>query len=130
MIKQRPKSRCWFAYYILDPIVDTYNSIRDLLSTLWIKMKGGWYCEYCSKVHCRRVYKYQILYKPNLGGTNVDVNNNGTLRNIADEPHRYVCSLGRDAITNNTWTPQLTFGNKIQAAFEQIGEVLEAHQKV
>ncbi len=125
MIKQRPDSRSWFAYYILDPIMDICNSVRDVLSTLCIKMKGGWCCEYCHKVHCRRVYKYKILYKPSLGGTNVDVSNNGTLRSIADEPHRYVCSLGRDAITNNTWTPQPTFGDKIQSTFDQIGNIFK-----
>lgn len=125
MIKQRPESRCWFAYYIFDPIRDLCYSFGDLLSTLWIKMKGGWYCEYCHKVHCRRVYKYQILFKPSLGGTNVDVNSNGTLRDIADEPHKYVCSLGRDAITNNTWTPQPAFGDKIQSAFDQVGSIFK-----
>lgn len=118
MIKQQqqPESRCWFTYYILDPIVDMCNSVRDLLSTLLIKMKGGWYCEYCHKVHCRRVYKYKILYKSNLGNTKVDVSSNGTLRDIADESHRYVCSLGRDDITNGTWTPQRPCDNKIQLA--------------
>lgn len=120
-----PEKVSWLKYYIAQPIESICNALGDLLSTLWIKMKGGWYCEYCHKVHCRRVYKYKILYKPSLGGTNVDVSNNGTLRDIADEPHKYVCSLGRDAIMNNTWTPQPTFGDKIQSAFDQIGSIFK-----
>ena len=120
-----PEKVSWLKYYIAQPIESICNALGDLLSTLWIKMKGGWYCEYCHKVHCRRVYKYKILYKSSLGGTNVDVSNNGTLRDIADEPHKYVCSLGRDAIMNNTWTPQPTFGDKIQSAFDQIGSIFK-----
>ena len=120
-----PEKVSWLKYYIAQPIESICNALGDLLSTLWIKMKGGCYCEYCHKVHCRRVYKYKILYKPSLGGTNVDVSNNGTLRDIADEPHKYVCSLGRDAIMNNTWTPQPTFGDKIQSAFDQIGSIFK-----
>ena len=120
-----PEKVSWLKYYIAQPIESICNALGDLLSTLWIKMKGGWYCEYCHKVHCRRVYKYKILYKPSLGGTNVDVSNNGTLRDIADEPHKYVCSLGRDAIMNNTWTPQPTCGDKIQSAFDQIGSIFK-----
>ena len=125
MIKQRPESRCWFAYYIFDPIRGMCYSFGDLLSTLWIKMKGGWYCEYCHKVHCRRVYKYQILVMPSLSGNITDVSNSGTLRDIADEPYKYVCSLGRDAITNNTWTLQPTLDDKLQSAFDQVGSIFK-----
>ena len=107
MIKQRPESRCWFAYYIFDPIRDMCYSFGDLLSTLWIKIKGGWYCEYCHKVHCRRVYKYNCL------DTNLDTAA-GSLRDISDEPGRFVCSLGRDAVLNEDWKPlSIMIGDKI-----------------
>ena len=107
MIKQRPESRCWFAYYIFDPIRDLCYSFGDLLSTLWIKMKGGWYCEYCGKIHNRRVYKYNCL------DANLDTAA-GSLRDISDEPGRFVCSLGRDAALHEDWKPKnITLGDKI-----------------
>ena len=107
MIKQRPESRCWFAYYIFDPIRDMCYSFGDLLSTLWIKMKGGWYCEYCGKVHNRRVYKYNCL-DTNLATAT------GSLRDISDEPGRFVCSLGRDAVLHEDWEPlNIMIGDKI-----------------
>ena len=107
MIKQRPESRSWFTYYMLDPIMDICNSVRDLLSTLWIKMKGGWYCEYCGKIHNRRIYKYNCL------DANLDTAT-GTLRDISDEPGRFVCSLGRDAALHEDWKPQnVTLGDQI-----------------
>lgn len=99
MIKQRPESRCWFAYYIFDPIRDMCYSFGDLLSTLWIKMKGGWYCEYCGKIHNRRVYKYNCL------DAHLDIAA-GTLRDISGEHGRFVCSLGRDAALHEGWKPQ------------------------
>lgn len=125
MIKQRPEARCWFAYYIFDPIRDLCSSVIDKVATLWIKMKGGWYCEYCHKIHCRRVYKYKLSFSPTPGNAKAGISTYGTLRDIADEPHKYVCSLGRDAITNNTWTPQPTLGDKIQSAFDQVGNIFK-----
>lgn len=120
-----PERVSWLRYYIAQPIISICNALGERISTLWIKMKGGWYCEYCHKVHCRRVYKYQILVMPSLSGNITDVSNSGTLRDIADEPYKYVCSLGRDAITNNTWTLQPTFDDKIQSAFDQVGSIFK-----
>ena len=115
MIKQRPESRCWFAYYIFDPIRDLCYSFVDLLSTLWIKIKGGWYCEYCGKVHSRRVYKYNCL-DANLGTAT------GSLRDISDEPGRFVCSLGRDAALHEGWKPQnVTLGDQILSDLMAVG---------
>ena len=115
MTKQRPESRSWFTYYMLDPIMDICNSVRDLLSTFWIKMKGGWYCEYCGKVHNRRVYKYDCL------DTNLDTAT-GSLRDISDEPGRFVCSLGRDAVFNEDWKPQnIMIGDKIIYDIKTVG---------
>ena len=115
MIKQRPESRCWFAYYIFDPIRDLCYSFGDLLSTLWIKMKGGWYCEYCGKIHNRRVYKYNCL------DANLDTAA-GSLRDISDEPGRFVCSLGRDAALHEDWKPKnITLGDKILSGLMAVG---------
>lgn len=51
----------WLKYYIAQPIKSICNALGECISTVWIKLKGGWYCEYCGKIHNRRVYKYNFL---------------------------------------------------------------------
>lgn len=102
-----PKRVSWLRYYIAQPIISICNALGERVSSMRIKLIGGWYCEYCGKVHSRRVYKYNCL------NTNLDTAT-GTLRNISDEPGRFVCSLGRDAALNEDWKPQnVTFGDKV-----------------
>lgn len=125
MKKQKPEAKSWIRYYIFGPILDVAGALCDKVATLWIKMKGGWYCEYCHKIHCRRVYKYKLSFSPAPGNSKASISTYGTLRNVSDEPHKYVCSLGRDAIMNNTWAPQPTFGDKIQSVFDSVGSIFK-----
>ena len=102
-----PERISWLKYYIAQPIISICNVLGEHISTLWIKLKGGWYCEYCHKMHNRRVYKYNCL------DTNLDTAT-GTLRDISNEPGRFVCSLGRDAVFNEDWKPlNIMIGDKI-----------------
>ena len=102
-----PERVSWLRYYIARPIISIYNALGERMYTLWIKFTGGWYCEYCCKVHSRRVYKYNCL------DTNLDTAT-GTLRDISDEPGRFVCSLGRDAVLHEDWKPlNIMIGDKI-----------------
>lgn len=94
-----PERVRWLKYYIAKPIESICNALGECIATTWIKLKGGWYCEYCCKVHNRRVYKYNCL-DANLGTAT------GSLRDISDEPGRFVCSLGRDAALHEGWKPQ------------------------
>lgn len=102
-----PERVSWLRYYIAQPIISICNALGERASTAWIKLKGGWYCEYCGKVHNRRVCKYNCL------DTNLDTAT-GTLRDISDEPGIFVCSLGRDAALHEGWKPKnITLGDKI-----------------
>ena len=102
-----PERVSWLRYYIAQPIAKIYSALGERLYTIWIKLTGGWYCEYCGKVHSRRVYKYNCL------DTNLDTAA-GSLRDISDEPGRFVCSLGRDAVLNEDWKPlNIMIGDKI-----------------
>ena len=94
-----PEKVSWLEYYIVQPIESIYDALGECISTAWIKLKGGWYCEYCGKIHSRRVYKYKYL------DVNLDTAT-GSLRDISDEPGRFVCSLGRDAALHEGWKPQ------------------------
>lgn len=97
----------WPKYYIAQPISNICSALGECVATTWIKLKGGWYCEYCGKVHSRRVYKYNCL------DTNLSTAT-GSLRDISDEPGRFVCSLGRDAVLNEDWEPlNIMIGDKI-----------------
>ena len=102
-----PKRVSWLKYYIAQPISNICSALDECVATTWIKLKGGWYCEYCGKVHSRRVYKYNCL------DTNLSTAT-GSLRDISDEPGRFVCSLGRDAVFNEDWKPlNIMIGDKI-----------------
>ena len=104
---KRPERVSWLKYYIAQPIKSICDALGEHISALWIKLKGGWYCEYCHKVHSRRIYKYNCL------DAHLDLAA-GTLRDISDEPGRFVCSLGRDAVLNEGWKPQnIAIGDKI-----------------
>lgn len=106
-----PERVSWLKYYIARPIKGIADTLGGCVATAWIKLKGGWYCEYCGKVHNRRVYKYNCL------DANLDTAT-GTLRDISDEHGRFVCSLGRDAALHEGWKPQsITLGDKILSDF-------------
>ena len=111
----RPEKVSWLKYYIAQPIKGLCEALNERISTLRIKLKGGWYCEYCGKIHNRRIYKYNCL------DANLDTVT-GTLRDISDEPGRFVCSLGRDAALHEGWEPQnVTLGDKIISDLMAVG---------
>ena len=113
-----PKKVSWLKYYIAQPIAKIYSALGEHLYTIWIKLTGGWYCEYCGKVHSRRVYKYNCL------DTNLDTAT-GSLRDISNEPGRFVCSLGRDAVLNEDWKPlNIMIGDKIIYSIKTAWEAL------
>lgn len=99
------------------------DSIKEGLAILTIKLRGGWYCEYCHKIHGRRVYKYKLMF---LSGKDVTVSDKYELIDISDRPDKYVCSLGRGAVLNEGWKPtNITLGDKLHSAFSQIGEAFK-----
>ena len=112
-----PKRVSWLRYYIAQPIKGICDALGECVATTWIKLKGGWYCGYCHKVHNRRVYKYNCL------DVNLDTAT-GTLRDISDEPGRFVCSLGRDAALHEGWKLQnTTVGDKILSGIMTAWEI-------
>lgn len=115
-----PERVSWLKYYIAQPIKVIADALGECVATAWIKLKGGWYCEYCHKVHNRRVYKYNGL-DANLGTAA------GTLRDISNEPGRFVCSLGRDAALNEGWKPKnITLGDKVLSDLMTVGKVFNS----
>ena len=115
-----PERVSWLKYYIAQPIESICNALGECVSTAWIKLKGGWYCEYCGKIHNRRVYKYNCL------DANLDTVT-GSLRDISDEPGRFVCSLGRDAALHEGWKPKnITLGDKILSDLMTVGKVFNS----
>lgn len=110
-----PEKVSWLKYYIAQPISNICEALDECISTMRIKLKGGWYCAYCGKIHNRRVYKYNCL------DANLDTAT-GSLRDISDEPGRFVCSLGRDAALHEGWEPQnVTLGDKILSDLMSVG---------
>lgn len=93
-----PKSVSWLNFYIARPIKNIRNVLGKRISTIWIKLKGGWYCAYCHKVHSRRVYKYSYI-DTRLGIVT------GPLHGTCNEHDKLVCSLGRDAALHESWRP-------------------------
>lgn len=119
-----PEKVSWLKYYIAQPIESICNALGECISTVWIKLKGGWYCEYCHKIHGRRVYKYKLMFLSS--GKDVAVSDKYELIDISDRPDKYVCSLGRDAVLNEGWKPtNITLGDKLHSAFSQIGEAFK-----
>lgn len=100
----KPDKVPWFGMYIADPLQGVWYAVTRRVTTLYHKLIGAWYCEYCHKYHGRRVYKYKILR------TNIDEIRCGcgstepvepkTVMGMSFGMHRYVCSLGADAIHN------------------------------
>ena len=95
-----PKRVSWLEYYIARPIESIHSVLGGYVSTIWIKLKGGWYCEYCHKIHSRRVYKYSYI-DARLGSVA------GPLRGNCKKSDKLVCSLGRDAVLHESWKPRL-----------------------
>lgn len=119
-----PEKVSWLKYYIAQPIKGICDALGECVATAWIKLKGGWYCEYCHKIHGRRVYKYKLMFLSS--GKDVAVSDKYELIDISDIPDKYVCSLGRGAVLNEGWKPtNITLGGKLHSAFSQIGEAFK-----
>lgn len=129
---KKPEKVSWLTYYVGWPIrdfIDTLGeAVEKAVEKARIKFMGGWYCEYCHKVHSRRIYRYKLLFLNSnkdvtvsdkhelIGGGNTD----------AYTYDRYVCSLGRDAVLNEGWKPTPpALGDMLQSALSQIGEALK-----
>jgi hypothetical protein len=120
MKKQLKES--WLSYYVATPLANMVDSIKEGLAILSIKLRGGWYCEYCHKIHGRRVYKYKLLFTSKSCAAECK----GSLSDISNEYGRYVCSLGKDAIVEEGWKPDyITLGDKLQSAISAIGDAFK-----
>ena len=92
------------------------------MGALSIKLIGGWYCEYCHKIHGRRVYKYKLLFTSKSCAAECK----GHLSDISNESGRYVCSLGKDQIMEHGWSPtNVTIADHLQSAFSAIGDAFK-----
>jgi hypothetical protein len=120
---KKPLKESWLSYYVATPLKSVLCSLKECLETTAIKLKGGWYCEYCHKIHCRRVYKYKLIFAAN-GSTYVA--QAATLRPTHEESSRWVCSLGKDAIVDEGWKPDyVTLGDKLQSAVSALGDTFK-----
>lgn len=121
---KKPQKVRWLTYYVGWPIRDFIDILVETAEKTWIRLKGGWYCEYCNKIHGRRVYKYKLMFLSS--GKDVAVSDKYELMDISDRPDKYVCSLGRDAVLNEGWRPtNITLGDKLHSALSQIGEAFK-----
>lgn len=121
---KKPEKVSWLTYYVGWPIRDFINTLSEAVETARIKFMGGWYCEYCHKVHGRRVYRYKLLFLNS--NKDVTVSDKHELIGGSDTSDRYVCSLGRDAILNEDWKPTPpALGAMLQSALNQIGEAFK-----
>lgn len=89
-------------YYAISPLQDVWGTVKDWFGVVHIRLIGGWYCEYCQKIHGRRVLKYLLHFTKD----GVEVPDTGSLRDDFKYHDRFVCSLGRDAITEGVWKPE------------------------
>lgn len=120
---KKPLKESWLSYYVAMPLKSALYLLREYLEITMIKLKGGWYCEYCHKTHCRRVYKYKLWFAANGSAY---VTQAGTLRPTHEESGRWVCSLGKDAIVDEGWKPDyVSLGDKLQSTFSAIGDAFK-----
>lgn len=121
---KKPEKVSWLTYYVGWPIRDFINTLSEAVEKARIKFMGGWYCEYCHKVHGRRVYRYKLLFLNSNEG--VTVSDEHELIGGSDTSDGYVCSLGRDAVLNEDWKPTPpALGAMLQSALNQIGEAFK-----
>lgn len=99
---KKPITVSWMRYYVLDPLESAWGAVKDFFGEMYIKLIGGWYCEYCQKIHGRRVLKYMLHFTKD----DVEVSKNGSLRDDFEYHDRFVCSLGHDAIVDGSWKPE------------------------
>lgn len=99
---QKPITVSWMRYYVLSPLQDTWGTVKDWFGEVHVRLIGGWYCEYCQKIHGRRVLKYPLFFTKD----GVEVPNTGSLRDDYKYYDRLVCSLGRDAHAEGKWNPE------------------------
>ena len=99
---QKPITVSWMRYYVLSPLQDMWGTVKDWFGEVHVRLIGGWYCEYCQKIHGRRVLKYMLHFTKD----GVEVPDTGSLSNDFKYHDRFVCSLGHDAITEGVWKPE------------------------
>lgn len=145
--KCKPEKVSWYKYYA-EPVVDGLKyslavfgafilwvcvRVAKLSANIYTHLMGYWYCEYCNKKHCRRVYRYQLLI--GLDNDHV-VSYDGKVGSTKSDPchtadAKYVCSLGKDYIhSHKGWQPatqddkEATTSIKVNAAL-CIADMLE-----
>lgn len=119
---KKPLRESWLRYYVVTPLATMIDSIKEGLAILTIKLVGGWYCEYCHKVHGRRVYKYKLLFTSKSCAAECK----GTLSDISNESSKYVCSLGKGQIMEHGWSPDnVTLVDHLQSTLSAIGDVFK-----
>lgn len=99
---KKPLTVSWMRYYVLDTLENVWDSVKDFFGELHIKLIGGWYCEYCQKIHGRRVLKFKLYFVKE----GAEISTYGTLKEDYKYSDRLACSLGRDALLANTWKPE------------------------
>ena len=109
---KKPLKESWLRYYVATPLTALVDSIKKCLV-------GGWYCEYCHKIHGRRVYKFKLLFT----SKSCTVECKGTLSDISKDLDRYVCSLGKDQIMEHGWSPiPISLSDRLQSALSTVTE--------
>ena len=93
-MKKKPEQVSWWTFYIVWTLDNIREWCVELVGTLRIHLMGGWYCEYCREIHCRRVYKYKLMFDKDTA----TVADKSALYVDPKYCGRLVCSLGHDAI--------------------------------
>ena len=89
-------------YFVVRPLRNAWEHVKDWFGEQRIRLIGGWYCEYCGKIHGRRIYKFELFF--NKDGASAS--DTGTMSDNFEVSDRFVCSLGCDALRAGTWVPE------------------------
>lgn len=130
---RKPATCSWFRFYVYNPVRSLCCTLGDLIVDAWNVCRGDWYCEYCDKMHGRRVYKHPLTI---LSDGSVAVSEAGTceatkLTNAAtgqpygdSAPPRLVCSIGKEEILHNGWRPcDISVSERLQSVADTICKI-------
>lgn len=113
---RKPITVSWMRYYVLSPLQDMWGTVKDWFGEVHVRLIGGWYCEYCQKVHGRRVLKYKLFFTKD----GAEVSKQGTLSEDYRYSDRLTCSLGHDALVEGTWKPERPERPTLDQALSQL----------
>ena len=101
-----PLSSAFWRYYVSKHL---RPRIKCWLREMRFRLFGGWYCEYCGKIHNDNTFKFKLL--PVYESSSAAVSDAGSLSKEYDPLDRFACSLGRDVYKAGKWEPTYRWPN-------------------